>query len=107
LHHSCSTIPFSHYLFVQARIIKVQRRALRPKSGEPMVRGLGRSVITAILQVIYPDKYGVLNNTAEAGMRQVGVWPKLTGSASFADKYKAVNEVLVKLAIDLGLTFGL
>jgi len=55
---------------------------LRPRSGEPMVKGLGRSIIMAILQVVYRDKYGLLNNTAEAGMRQVGVWPGLTGSAS-------------------------
>jgi len=76
---------------------------LRPKSGEPMVKGLGRSVITAILQVVYPDKYGVLNNTAEAGMRKVDLWPKLAGSVSFAQRYAAVNNVLLELSSQLNI----
>ena len=40
-----------------------------------MVTGLGKALATAILTVAYPDKYGVWNNTSEAALRQVGLWP--------------------------------
>jgi len=34
-----------------------------------MVHGLGRAVVTAILLVVFPDKYGVWNNTSEEAMK--------------------------------------
>jgi len=76
--------------------------ALRPSGSEPMVKGLGRAVITAILQVMYPDKYGVWNNTAESAMRQLGIWPEFPRSASFGSKYVQVNEVLIDVAEKVG-----
>jgi hypothetical protein len=78
--------------------IRTRLDRLRPPHGEPMVKGLARSVITAILQVVYPDNYGVLNSTAEAGMKQLGLWPEMKTNASLAEKYEAVNEVLLETA---------
>jgi hypothetical protein len=76
---------------------------LRPNGQEGMVKGLGRAVITAILQVEYPEKYGVLNNTAEGGMRRLGLWPECERGASFGQRYETVNQVLVELAHSLGV----
>src|SRR5207249_3184628 len=42
-----------------------------------MVSGFGKASATGILMVAYPDKYGVWNNTSEAALRQVGLWPNL------------------------------
>ncbi len=47
------------------------------------VSGLGKAIATAILIVAYPDRYGVWNNTSEAALRQLGLWPRPT-SAPFA-----------------------
>ncbi|MEQ9569586.1 MAG: hypothetical protein RLN75_05305, partial [Longimicrobiales bacterium] len=84
---------------------------LRPKNGEPMIKGLARSVITPILLVAYPDRYGVLNQVAETAMQQLGVWPDLSAGADFATKYQRVNAVLNELArrleIDLWTLDGL
>ncbi len=40
-----------------------------------MVTGFGKGIATGILTVAYPEKYGVWNNTSEAALRQVGLWP--------------------------------
>jgi hypothetical protein len=68
-----------------------------------MVKGLGQAVITAILQIEHPEKYGVLNNTAEAGMRAVGVWPEFPRGGSFGERYEIVNRVLLDTASELGV----
>jgi len=83
-------------------LLRTRLNRLRPPHGEPMVKGLARSVISAILQIVYPDKYGVLNSTAEAGMKKVGLWPDVKTTASFADKYEAVNKVLLETAEAVG-----
>jgi hypothetical protein len=64
----------------------------------PMVPYLGRAVLTGILQVICPEKYGVLNSTAEAGMKEFNAWPIFGRGASFGERYLAINHVLITLA---------
>jgi len=85
--------------------IKTRLDRLRPYNIDPMVKGLGRAVITAILQIMYPDKYGILNNTAETVMKQLKLCPVLPRGASFGEKYKDFNDVLIEatqvLKIDL------
>lgn len=78
--------------------IKTRLNRLRPSSGDPMVKGLGRAVITAILHVMYPDKYGVWNNTAEQGMKKLKLWPEFPWGASFGQKYEVVNKVLLEVS---------
>ena len=78
-------------------------KKLRPKGKDPLVKGLARSVITPILLVAHPKKYGVLNQVAEDGMKQLGVWPALERGSDFAGKYVAVNKVLNELASELGI----
>lgn len=81
--------------------IKERLDILRPVSADPMVSGLGRAVITAILHVVYPDRYGVLNGTAEAGMKLLGVWPEFPRGSTFGDKYAIVNSVLLEIASEM------
>lgn len=71
---------------------------LRPTNGQPMVKHLGRAVMTAILQVLHPDDYGVVNNTAEVGMKALGIWPNFPVKATFGERYEAINSVLLKLS---------
>jgi len=89
----------------ESQLIENRLNKLRPNSGEPMVKGLGRAVITAILQVVNPNKYGIWNNTAEAGMKELKIFPEFNRGIAFGEKYKLVNTVLLgatqKLEIDL------
>jgi len=68
-----------------------------------MVTGLGKAIATAILTVAYPDKYGVWNNTSEAALRQVGLWPNFERGEDIGGRYAKINGLLVRLASDLGI----
>jgi hypothetical protein len=66
-----------------------------------MVKWLGRAVLTAILQVVHPERYGVLNNVAEKALKQLGLWPQGINNASKAEVYEVVNHLLLRLASEL------
>jgi hypothetical protein len=65
------------------------------------IKGMGRGIITAILHVAYPDKYGVWNNTSNQGLHDLDLLPHPPRGDSFGERYAAVNDVLVSLAKEL------
>lgn len=67
------------------------------------IKGMGKGIITAILHVAYPDKYGVWNNTSNDGLDELGLLPKPVRGASFGERYAEVNKVLVALADELAI----
>lgn len=69
------------------------------------IPGMGKAIMTAILTVAFPDKYGVWNSTAEAGMLKAGVWPEFERGTSFGQKYRRINELLKALATELDIDF--
>jgi hypothetical protein len=95
-------------LLVDERLpLRTRLDRLRPPGDEPMVKGLGPSIITAILHFVAPSRYGILNGTSERVLRHLGLYPELPGMASFAEHYEAVNRVLLRLAAALGIDLGL
>ena len=66
--------------------------------GRDAIHKLGRAVITAILLVAHPDRYGVWNARSEASMKELGLWPELRGARSFGARYRRVNEVMLSVA---------
>jgi hypothetical protein len=73
--------------------------------------GMGKAIITAILHVAYPNKYGVWNTTSDVALVELGLMPELGRGASFGERYAAINGVLLKLAecleVDLWTLDGL
>lgn len=67
--------------------------------------GLGKGIATAILTVAYPDKYGVWNNTSEAALRKMGIWPDFARGADIGRRYAQINDHLARLATDLEMNF--
>jgi len=67
-----------------------------------MIYGMGKGLASAILTVVYPDKYGVWNTTSEAGMRALGIWPVFDRGTSIGERYENINEVLSSAAKDIG-----
>lgn len=65
------------------------------------IKGMGKGIITAILHVAYPDRYGVWNNTSHDGLLELGLLPQTSRGASFGQRYAAVNEVFLHLATAL------
>jgi len=88
-------------LLDETRPLKERLDCLLPKTGPPFMKNLGRALITAVLHVTHPEKYGVYNGTSEAGMKLVGVFPKFERGAPFSERYLAVNHVLRELATKL------
>jgi len=82
-----------------------ESRSIRERFPEAlgMVTGFGKAIGTGILTVAYPDKYGVWNNTSEAALRQVGVWPNLERGEGVGGRYEKINSLLVLLSSDLGI----
>jgi hypothetical protein len=65
------------------------------------IKGLGKGIITAILIVAYPNKYGVWNSTSESGLVELDLMPDWPRGASFGVRYAAINAVLNELAREL------
>ncbi|HEY8604822.1 hypothetical protein [Tsuneonella suprasediminis] len=65
------------------------------------IKGFGKGIITAILIVAYPNKYGVWNNTSESGLVELELMPQWPRGASFGARYAAINTVLNDLAKEL------
>jgi hypothetical protein len=66
-----------------------------------MVKGFGKGIATGILVVANPTKYGVWNNTSEAGMRKAGLWPDVDRGEGVGRRYERINEILVRLSQEL------
>lgn len=79
-------------------------KIIPPKGNmQPMLKGLGKAVLTPILLVVYPDKYAVYNTTVEVAMKQFGILPEQKHK-SFSSKYIEVNTVINNLAREYGLS---
>lgn len=68
---------------------------------------LGPAIATAILQVMYPEKYGVLNGTTIRGMKLLGCLPSSIRGEDTARFYVRLNDHLNQLAQALGVDLWL
>lgn len=62
------------------------------------IKGMGKGIMTAILHVAYPDRYGVWNNTSDAALVELGLMPAFERRATFGARYSAINNVLRSVA---------
>lgn len=67
------------------------------------IKGMGRAVATGILLVVFPDKYGVWNNTSEGALKILNLWPEFNHGESFGKRYVKVNDILKQLSVDLNI----
>ena len=65
------------------------------------IPGVGKALASALLVVAFPEKYGVWNNTSEASLRELRIWPEFRRGLMIGERYVAVNAVLRELAEDL------
>jgi hypothetical protein len=68
-----------------------------------VVVGLGKAIITAILTVGFPAKYGVWNNVSEGGLIKLGIFPDFERGVSFGARYSRINAILRRLADTLSI----
>jgi 5-methylcytosine-specific restriction endonuclease McrA len=62
-------------------------------SAELSIPGLNTGILTPILLVRYPDKYGVWNGKSEAAIRALRIWPQVRRGTSKGNRYRALNEL--------------
>lgn len=86
-------------------VIEERLDKLRPKDGNHLIPYLGKAVITAVLQISFPDKYGVWNDTTEKALKYLKLHPNFDRGESFGSKYCKINEVLSDIAIRLNVDF--
>ena len=67
------------------------------------VPGLGKAVVTAVLPIAHPERYGVWNGTSEAGLQKVGLWPERKRGDSAGKRYAQINQILTGLAQNLNV----
>jgi len=91
-------------LLDESRPINKRLDFLFPKNRPNYIKGLGRAIVTPILMVVYPNKYGVYNRRSSEGLNKVGLEPKFSWGASFSERYTKINEVLNKLATENDMT---
>ncbi|RIK62648.1 MAG: hypothetical protein DCC65_17215 [Planctomycetota bacterium] len=78
----------------------VAARLDRVLDGADKVPFMGRAIVTAILLVVYPDRYVVWNRKSEDGMRALGLWPD-TANASRGRQYERINAIAIATAAAL------
>ncbi len=71
--------------------------------GPKPVPGLGFAVMTPILHVVYPDRYGVWNSIAQSAMTRLGLWPDFARGWTDGRKYVSVNAVNLDVSRRLGV----
>jgi len=69
------------------------------------ILGMGKAIITAILTVTFPAKYGVWNNTSEGSMLKLGIFPEFERGASFGRRYGQISDILRRFADSLDIDF--
>lgn len=93
-------------LIDETRPVRERLNELRPERywGEhSKVSHLGMPMLTAILQVTEPDKYGVWNNTSDAGLKNVQLWDKRWEKQLAGDSYVEMNEIYLYCAKSLNI----
>lgn len=92
-------------LLDESRPLRDRLEKLFPKKGPNYIKGLGKAIVTPILLVVYPDKYGVWNEPSQKGLMELGLFPAFNRGDGFADKYLKINDVLIGLKDEHGLSF--
>ena len=87
----------------ESRSIGSRLNELVPPHGRLFVPRLYKAVLTPILLIAFPAKYGVWNQISEDAMKALGVWPDTKPSDAFGDKFVKVNDVLLQIADMVGV----
>lgn len=72
-------------------------------AGPVRIRRLGKAVLTPILLIAHPARYGVWNGTSEGAMRELGLWPDFDRGESVGSRYERINAIVLAVAEAVGV----
>ena len=78
--------------------IKDRFDILIPLNGQNYIKGLARAILTPILLVVYPGKYGVYNTVTDDALVKLKLKPEVSRGTSFAEEYVIINAILLDIA---------
>ncbi len=90
-------------LLDESKSIAERLDEIRPRTEPPLIANVNRALLTAVLQIAYPEKYGVWNETSEAGLKRLRLWPKFENRSSFGQRYDRINKLLGSLSAKLNI----
>lgn len=90
-------------LLDESRPIEERLDQLVPARGPAFVPHLGKAILTPILLIHDPQRYGVWNQISENAMRTLSIWPDLERTAPFGRRYAEANAVMRKVAESVGI----
>jgi len=85
--------------YIQDESITIQNRVTGALEGKYYTRGIGTNILTALLHVFGPDKYGVWNSRTVDTLNLIKRKPE--ASSDMGRKYLAINRELIKLCAEL------
>lgn len=62
------------------------------------VPGINIGILTPLLLVRFPEKYGVWNGKAESAMKTMKLWPKFPRGSTKGEKYTILNSLFLQLS---------
>lgn len=89
------------YLFDESVPLADRIDTLTDTNSRFYIHGVNKAVLTPLLLIRFPEKYGVWNGKAEAALKSLAVWPAFRKGATLGEKYVRVNDCFLKYA---GLT---
>lgn len=66
---------------------------------------LSRAVLTPILLICHPTKYGAWNRISENAMKSLKIWPDFERGLSFGERYERINGVMSVVANAIEVDF--
>ncbi len=92
-------------LLDESRPIRDRLNDLVPGRGPAFVPRLSKAVLTPILLICHPDRYGVWNQVSEGSMKALDLWPDLESSLPFGERYERINQIMLEVgqALDVDL----
>ena len=84
------------YLQDESIDIETRMDEVLKKDGRYKIAGMGKNIVTALLHIFNPDKYGVWNTRTEKALIRVGLLSKKL-SVSDGNNYMKINEILINL----------
>ena len=91
------------FLLNESKSLTDRLNSLSPKNGEYYIKGLGKAIITPILLVVYPDKYGVWNQKRRC-FKKLELFPEF--QRKFFGKNMPSEQCLNNLKENMRLVFG-
>jgi hypothetical protein len=70
---------------------------------ELSVSGINVGILTPLLLIQFPEKYGVWNSKAESALKTLGIWPQFPKGATKGQKYVVLNTIYLQLSEASGL----